>query len=116
MTIPKGNLMEIRRLYLSGGMTGIPGKNFRAFREGSHALREKGYSVVNPWELDNADKVSTTYEEYMRRDIKALMTCDGIATLKGWRNSKGASLEVYLAKFLKMPVHTVDYWRNKCHI
>jgi hypothetical protein len=41
----------------------------------------------------------------MRRDIAELVTCDAIAALDGWERSRGASLEVYIAKALGMPVH-----------
>jgi len=100
------------RLYLSGGMTGIPEKNYWAFRDNTVLLRNVGYSVINPWELDQEDK-KYTWEECLRRDIKEMMLyCSGIATLPGWRKSKGARLEVYIAKALKWPVHTVAYWRQ----
>ena len=102
------------KIYISGGMTNIPNKNRSAFLNAEWGLVDTGYKTVNPWILDRDDKISKTYEEYIRRDIKALIDCDGIATLSGWKKSKGACLEVYIAKFLKMPVHTVEYWRNKC--
>jgi hypothetical protein len=40
----------------------------------------------------------------MRRDIKALMDCDTVATLPGWQDSCGASLEVHIGKALGMTV------------
>ena len=39
-----------------------------------------------------------------------LMKCDGVATLPGWKKSRGAKLEVYIAKALKWPVHSVAYY------
>jgi len=102
--------MAIKRLYLSGGMTGIPEKNYWAFRDNTALLREAGYSVVNPWELDEQDR-RATWEECLRRDIVEMMQrCDAIAVLPGWKKSKGAKLEVEIAKRLGWPVHTVKYW------
>ncbi len=70
-----------------------------------------GYTVTNPAELDaqDAGKVMT-WEQYMRRDIVALMQCDGIATLTGWSNSRGATLEIDIATRLSMPNWPVHTW------
>jgi hypothetical protein len=100
-----------QRLYISGPMTGKPHKNYKAFFFAALALRDRGCAVVNPWELDVMD-VKDTWEECLRRDIVALMTCTGVATLPGWKKSRGALLEVYIAKALKWPVHSLKYWRN----
>lgn len=98
-------------LYISGPITGMPDLNFPAFHEAAAALRAAGYTVTNPAELDAQDAGKTlTWEQYMRRDIVALMACDGIAVLPGWRESKGASLETTIAYRLEMPVHTVSGW------
>jgi hypothetical protein len=41
----------------------------------------------------------------MRRDLKHLIECDAVCLLPEWRNSKGASLEVQVAKGLNMPLY-----------
>ena len=41
-----------------------------------------------------------SWEYYMRTDIVKLMCCDSIYMLKGWRSSKGARLERYIARKL----------------
>lgn len=97
----------MRRLYLAGPMTGIPERNFPAFHEAAARLRSAGFEVVNPAEL-NADHQAFGWLVCMRRDIKALVDCDGVATLPGWRNSRGASVEVGLASSLDMPVYEID--------
>ena len=101
----------MHNIYVSGPMTGIPQKNFLAFYIAARDLRQAGYGVINPWELDTADK-KDTWSECLRRDIRALMDCTAIATLPGWQKSKGAKFEIYIAQQLKWPVHTVEYWRN----
>lgn len=97
-------------------MSGIKDLNFPLFNAEAERLRSLGYIVVNPAEINGgADELgacaSMTTEQYaahwckcMRRDISALMTCDGVATLHGWWNSRGARLEVDIAKRLSMPV------------
>lgn len=93
-----------KRLYLSGPMTGIPEFNFPAFHRAAASLRASGYEVINPAELDAADTGPMTWEQYLRRDIGHLITCDGIALLPDYENSRGACLELSIAKQLGMEV------------
>jgi hypothetical protein len=69
-------------------------------------LRDKGYEVVNPFDLDwnELGKRRLTWPEYLRRDLQALLTCDGIYMIRGWQNSKGARLERNVAKRLGMKI------------
>ncbi len=96
-------------LYLSGPMTGLVDLNRPAFRRGAMALRKCGYRVVNPPELDK-NEPQRSWEGCLQRDIKQLMGCQAIATLSNWKKSRGASLEIYIGKALKYPVHTVEYY------
>lgn len=91
----------MKRIYLSGPMTGLPGLNFAAFHAMTTNLRAGGHTVTNPTEL-NPD--GRTWNDCMRRDIAALMDCDTVATLPGWEHSKGARLEVLIAERLGMTV------------
>lgn len=86
------------RIYLSGPMTGLPDLNFPAFHAEAARLRGLGWEVVNPAEL-NADP-SAGLVACMRVDIAALMTCGAIALLPGYEDSKGASLELHIARRL----------------
>ncbi|WP_426214744.1 DUF4406 domain-containing protein [Pseudomonas sp. DWRC2-2] len=91
----------MKRIYLSGPMTGLPGLNFAAFHTMTTKLRAGGHTVTNPAEI-NTD--GGTWNDCMRRDIAALMGCDTIATLPGWEHSTGARLEVLIAERLSMTV------------
>jgi len=86
------------RIYLAGPMTGYPEFNFPAFHAETKRLRALGHDVVNPAELNT----STDWHTCMRVDIAALVGCEGFATLPGWEQSKGASLEVHIAKALQL--------------
>ena len=88
--------------YIAGPMTDLPGLNFPAFHAEAARLRESGYEVINPAEL-NPD---TTMEWHMamRKDIAALVTCQAIYMLPGWSRSKGATLEYHIASRLGMIV------------
>jgi hypothetical protein len=91
----------MKRIYLSGPMTGLPELNFPAFAAMTASLRADGHTVTNPAEI-NPDGGS--WHDCMRRDIAALMDCDTVATLPGWEHSKGARLEVLIAERLGMTV------------
>lgn len=92
----------MKRVYLSGPMTGIPQFNFPAFHRAAASLRASGYEVINPAEMDAADPAPMTWEQYLRRDIQVLVGCDQIALLPGWENSRGAKLEKHIADALGM--------------
>ncbi|MCL2162343.1 MAG: DUF4406 domain-containing protein [Betaproteobacteria bacterium] len=91
----------MKRVYVSGPMTGLPELNFPVFYAEARRLRELGYTVINPAELN---KNETRRAQCMRRDIRALTLCDAVQLLPGWRASKGAALELAVAKELGMQV------------
>lgn len=99
-------------LYLSGPMTGVPDLNRPAFTKAAKALRKKGYSVVNPPELDKNDP-QRSWEGCLRRDISHEMKCKAIATLPRWKKSRGANLEIYIGKSLKLPIHPVSHYLKR---
>jgi hypothetical protein len=90
------------KLYIAGPMSGYPELNFPAFHAEAARLRALGFEIVNPAEIDvgpNPDWLSC-----MRADIRELVTCDGIALLPGWEQSKGATVEHTLARGLGLRV------------
>ncbi|WP_223460679.1 MULTISPECIES: DUF4406 domain-containing protein [unclassified Pseudomonas] len=91
----------MKRIYLSGPMTGLPHPIFPAFAAMTASLHADGHTVTNHAEL-NPDGGS--WNDCMRRDIAALVYCDTVATLPGWEHSKGACLEVLIAERLGMTV------------
>ncbi len=100
------------RIYVSGPMTNIPNNNVPAFNEATKKLRKKGYTVINPAELD-IDERCRTWEDCLRRDIRHLTTCTDIATLKGYKKSRGATLEILIGKALSFEVHPLRYYLKK---
>lgn len=59
-------------------------------------LKKKGHTPVSP--LDVSDNPDASYAEHMGRDISALLDCDAVVFLDGWRKSKGCALEHAAAK------------------
>ena len=90
-------------LYLSGPMTGVPEFNAPLFRSVAGELRRQGYRVFVPHDLSKHDQ-SLPWALYMRWAIRALMDCDEIVMLPGWKESKGAMLEYQIASALGMPI------------
>ena len=96
-------------VYLSGPMTGKPQFNFPAFHQAANRLRAAGYHVLNP--ADNwGGATNIPRAACMRLDISQLLCADGVALLDGWRESKGARLEIDIAHELQLHVMTVDWW------
>ncbi|MBE8594033.1 DUF4406 domain-containing protein [Pseudomonas sp. MAFF 301449] len=91
----------MKRIYLSGPMSGLPELNFPLFHAETARLRGLGYEVVNPAEVNPG---GGSWGECMRRDIVELLNCDTIALLKGWAGSDGAFLELTIASRLGMTV------------
>lgn len=91
---PTAKHLKKKRVYISGPMTGLPGLNFPAFNTEALRLEGMGYDVVNPVDLCVNP---TSWEQCMRIDLAALLTCDMIALLPGWQKSRGAHLEVNIA-------------------
>lgn len=102
------------RLYLAGPMTGYPLLNFPAFEAMAARLRAAGFRVVSPNEINEVPGMS--WEEAMRKNIPALCTCQGIATLPGWDKSRGASLEVHIGEALGMSVRPAIEWLAEAEV
>jgi len=90
---------------------------FLIFSNSSKALRAVGYEVVNPAELEGEGILS--WEDCLRRDLHEIngcsrdsfkSRCQGIATLKGWKDSRGANLETFNSIELAVPVFTVEHY------
>jgi hypothetical protein len=102
------------KIYVAGPMTGIPQFNYPEFFRVSNALRELGHTVINPAEtngptieeaLRDVDANPRSWEYYMRKDVRSVAKVDALCLLPGWQNSKGARLEVTVARALGMPIY-----------
>lgn len=96
----------MKRIYVAGPMSGLPELNFPAFHAAAAKLRAEGFDVVNPAEI-NSDPAAK-WEDCMRADIRELVTCDGIALLPGWGDSRGAKLEAHIAEALGMDTQFLE--------
>jgi hypothetical protein len=96
-------------VYLAGPMTAYPLLNHPAFDDATRRLRDAGYGVVSPAEIDRAIGIQANAEdpyagmhvdpgEIMRDDLRAVLDADAIVLLPGWEGSKGARLERIVAE------------------
>jgi hypothetical protein len=102
--------MSHPHIYISGPMTGYAEFNFPAFSAAAENLRAAGYTVTSPHEFGEGDP-TMAWEDYLRVDLIAMLQgCTAVATLDGWEASRGAQLEVHVAKALSMPVRPAFKW------
>ena len=98
-------------------MTGYDQWNFPAFFKLEESLRKLGYQVINPAHNDGTtlelalesagepERPNNSWAWYMRRDLPYLLECDAVCVLPNWQESKGASLEVHVAKAIGLPIY-----------
>lgn len=89
-------------------MTGYPEWNRPAFMEAEAKLIAAGFEVINP--ARNKLEDDSDWHGYMRLSVKQVAEADGVATLRGWQSSRGATGEVSIADLLDLPVMDVDTW------
>lgn len=100
--------MKQRRIYISGAMTGVARVEYmHAFHEAERILKKHGYGVINPtrvWacRLPWLYKM-VGYKLTLLYDLWLLITrADGIVMLPGWRRSRGAQIENFVARFFPL--------------
>lgn len=102
-------------IYISGPMSNLPELNFPAFHQAAARLREQGYTVISPAEIElpqypkgyvpkDEAEARKIWETFMRADIVELMKADMVAVLNGWENSEGSNIEIDLALSLGMDI------------
>jgi hypothetical protein len=104
------------KVYIAGPMSGYKDWNFPAFFEAERQLEALGYEVTNPAHNDGAtvqdalqsagpvDAPNNLWSDYMKRDLPHVMNVDMVCLLPGWQDSKGASLEVHVARAIGLPL------------
>lgn len=100
------------RVYIAGPMSGRPQFNFPAFDAAAKKLRDMGWQVVNPAELDSPEMRAAclasrngalgdtpmTWGECLSRDVRIVAEdVEGVVLLPDWDLSRGATLEVCTA-------------------
>lgn len=106
------------RAYVAGPMSNIDDFNQPAFREAAGVLRERGWSVLSPVELDDEAGLDVTayeggqglsasdYAGFLSRDIVKIAETGvtAIVVLPGWENSGGAKTEVAFGRAVGLDI------------
>ena len=103
------------KCYVAGPMTGYPGFNYKAFDDARDTLRDLGWDVISPADLDRqnldidfskmegTEDLSMYRHVFARQDIEALLQVDAVYLLPGWQESTGAMNEARIATMLGVP-------------
>lgn len=104
-----------RKIYICGPITGYPDGNKAEFNSAAERINAAvGYMAVNPHTIcadivigksEEQLKSKQLWKKCMVADIKVLVDCDLLVTLPGCKTSKGAQVEIELAKGLGIPVY-----------
>ncbi len=95
-------------VYLSGKITN--NENYKKeFAAAKLFLRQMGYIVINPAELDEIVE-GLTYEQIMQLCYRLIDIADIIFMVSGWQKSKGANAELSYAKSLGKKVMYQEYY------
>lgn len=104
------------RLYIAGPMASKADHGKAAFESHAKILRDWGYDVVSPYELTIAEfgtieaAAQASWEHHLKRDLRELLLCDGVALLIGWQDSRGATLEREVAMRVGIEVRLTQDW------
>lgn len=91
------------KVYISGPITGfLKDEVITSFSCVETKLKEQGHAPINP--LNNGLPWDSSWEYHMKRDIQLLLDCNAIYLLPNYKQSKGAMLELHIAKELGMHV------------
>lgn len=97
-------------------MRGYDQYNFPAFDAARDMLLALGHDPVNPADLDRAvgiDEYSTVLPEgfifdALRRDFAAILECDAVAFLPGWKESSGVRAERNVAENIGLALYDIN--------
>lgn len=102
--------------YVAGPMRGIPEFNFPAFDAARDELVKAGWAVISPADEDRARGDEPTEDGegakhlsyYMETDLAAVAKVHAVFLLPGWEESRGATLEYFVARALDVPCYEWD--------
>lgn len=100
---------EIRKVYLSGPITGHEDTYRRDFAEAAKIVESAGDIPLNPALLPDG----LTQREYMKVALAMLDCADVIVQLPGWELSTGAQVEHDYAVKIGLPVGPLRLWGSR---
>jgi nucleoside 2-deoxyribosyltransferase len=110
-----------KKIYIAGPMSGKECYNFEEFFVVARILKNAGYEVINPAQID-AEKMfdgwQYTEDQYplvLSEDITVITNeAFMVVLLDGWEESKGACVEKAFAEAIGLPVVKWSYVQADC--
>jgi len=93
-------------IYICGKVTGDPDYREK-FLEAENKLFDAGYEPLNPTSVISPN---CEWKKAMKIAISLMLKGDGIALLKDWRYSRGAKIEVKIARKVGIPIKQLNTW------
>lgn len=95
--------MNIKKIYISGKISGLPVREAIAkFQRAAEKIRRFGFEPVSPF--DNGLPLEADWAEHMGKDITLLLHSDAIYLLADYEQSRGALIELCVARQCHMSV------------
>ena len=92
-----------KKIYIAGKVTGEDQQQcIQKFEKAKDLLEVMGFEAVNPLEV--VGDWNASWQDAMKKCLKALIDCDGIMMLDDWHFRKGAKIELELAFKLELTV------------
>ena len=97
----------MKKIYLSGKMTGLQDFGKEHFDNAEKTLKELNPDCIifNPIKISkqianrlNKEIEDIEYHTFLKEDLKILLECDEVLMLENWQDSNGAIIEHNLAK------------------
>jgi len=99
-------------IYIAGKVTGDSNYKVKFYKAESD-LFDAGYEPVNPVVLISEREA---WSNAMKKAIRIMLLCDGVALLPDWKKSKGAKIEFKIAKMIGLPIKPLKQWLKKENI
>jgi hypothetical protein len=92
----------MKRIYISGPMSGLPRLNWPLFNRTAVRLRNLRWDVVNPVAINNDPEAD--WLDCIAADVVAMRGCTAICMLPGWEASFGARIERLVAERMGLEI------------
>lgn len=98
----------MKRIYISGPMTGLKDLNKEAFAEAADRVLLMGGFPIIPHQ--NGLPPIADYKQHLLRGLETVLYSDAILLIEGWTDSTGACIEANAAYELGIPVFTYNQY------
>jgi hypothetical protein len=93
----------MKKVYISGPMTGIENFNYPVFNATAEYLEQRGFLPINP----ARHPIGLEYDAYMEYAELDVKNCDVVVLLPGFNASKGANAEIEFARQFNKPIQLI---------